>query len=106
MYHGNKGLNKHKWQAHQQVKTLCANQEVVTPKHNNIITQILQLYCHHVDKIIQWLVQRSTQSLPISCSHDIVLGPTSIRDYCSKQEGDILLANSDIELPMSSSDSL
>ena len=34
MYSGAKDLNKHQWQAHQVVKTLCANQEIETLKHN------------------------------------------------------------------------
>jgi len=73
----------------------------------NSITQILQMYRHHVDKIIQWLVHRSTQFVTnqLFTWHSI-WSYTSIRDYCSKQEGDILVANSDIEFPMSSSDSV
>ena len=65
------------------------------------------MYRHHVDKIIQWLVHRSTQFVTnqLFTWHSI-WSYTSIRDYCSKQEGDILLANSDIEFPMSSSDSV
>ena len=70
------------------------------PRIINSITQILQLYCHHVDKIIQWYVQINSVRYQ-SVVHMTMYLVLHLFET-GKQDGDILLVNSDIEHPMSS----